>query len=44
MRHVVERVDARKLDRKEIAVDRLVVIRRVWLLHGQAESDLVPVS
>ena len=44
VRHVVERVDARQLDRGEVSVDKPVVVHRVLLLHGRAERDLVPVS
>jgi len=44
VRHVVERVDARQLDRGEVSVDKPVVVQRVLLLHGRAERDLVPVS
>ena len=44
VRHVIERVNARQLNRSEVSIDEPVVIQRGLLLHGRAERDLVPVS
>ena len=44
VRHVVERVDARQLHRREVPVDETIILERVLLLHRRAESDLISVS
>ena len=42
VRHVVLRVNAGQLLRREVPVDEPVVFERVLLLHRRAECDLVP--
>ena len=44
VRHVVVRVDARQLERREVPVDVSVVLERVLLWHRRAKRDLVPIA
>lgn len=44
VRHIVERVDAGELERREVPIDVPIVFLRVLLLHRRAERDLVSVA
>lgn len=44
VRHIVERVDAGELERREVPIDVPIVFLRVLLLHRRAERDLVAVA
>jgi hypothetical protein len=44
VRHVVVRVDARQLHRREVPVDETIILERILLLHGRAERDLIAIS
>lgn len=44
VRHIVKRVDAGELVRREVPIDVPIVFERVWLRHRRAERDLVPVA
>jgi hypothetical protein len=44
LRHVVVRIYAGQLLRREVPVDEPVVLERILLLHRRAERDLVPVA
>ena len=44
VRHVVVRVDARQLKRREVPVDVAIVLERVLLWHRRTKRDLIPVA
>ena len=44
VRHIVERVDAGELERREVPIDVPIVFLHVLLLHRRAERDLVAVA
>lgn len=44
VRHVVKRVDAGELERREVPIDVPIVLERVLLRHRRAKRDLVPVA
>ena len=44
VRHVVKRVDAGELKRREVPIDVPIVLERVLLRHRRAKRDLVPVA
>ena len=44
VRHIVERVDAGELERREVPIDVPIVFLRILLLHRRAERDLVAVA
>ena len=44
VRHIVERVDAGELERREVPIDVPIVFLRVLLLHRRAERDFVSVA
>ncbi len=44
VRHVIVRMDARQLERREVPVDVTVVLERVLLRHRRPKRDLIPVA